>query len=431
MKILSPLRGSQSNSIESFPGLTPGAINFRPLGGLFVGSLLRLLISALALGSLFSLAPAQTDNTPFPQATELQHGPPLTNQEFVQLLYQLPRHPEEREKLIDDIRKRGIAFPLTDGLRSLVATKSGNDTTLRHILEEADRRRTNPVVAALPPSSEGLELLELTRKATLGAAERMPDFLVKQNITRYVAYGNTKNWQPDDRLTVAVSYRQSAGEQYKLLSINGLAQGEEGRESSNYSDKLGGTTSTGEYVSILSELFKPETQAEFQMVDTDTLRGRRTIVYEYVVKKELSHQMIKASWAGNRTVVVGFRGRVWIDREANRVLRLEDISTEIPGDFPVTAANSTIDYDWVTINELQHLLPLRAVVELTARVGSQIIQTRNEILFRGYRKFGAEVKIIDIDEKDFPPDKPEQTEPAKPESPPALKPQAPKKPNLL
>src|ERR1700738_2657413 len=431
MKILSPLRGSQSNSIESFPGLTPGAINFRPLGGLFVGSLLRLLISSLALGSLFSLAPAQTDNTPFPQATELQHGPPLTNQEFVQLLYQLPRHPEEREKLIDDIRKRGIAFPLTDGLRSLVATKSGNDTTLRHTLEGADRRRRNPVVAALPPSSEGLELLELTRKATLGAAERMPDFLVKQNITRYVAYGNTKNWQPDDRLTVAVSYRQSAGEQYKLLSINGLAQGEEGRESSNYSDKLGGTTSTGEYVSILSELFKPETQAEFQMVDTDTLRGRRTIVYEYVVKKELSHQMIKASWAGNRTVVVGFRGRVWIDREANRVLRLEDISTEIPGDFPVTAANSTIDYDWVTINELQHLLPLRAVVELTARVGSQIIQTRNEILFRGYRKFGAEVKIIDIDEKDFPPDKPEQTEPAKPESPPALKPQAPKNPNLL
>ncbi len=387
-------------------------------------SLLGLLV-----GLFVSAACAQTDNTPFPQATELQHGPPLTNQEFVQLLYQLPKHPEERDKLIDDIRKRGIAFPMTDGLRSLVATKSGNDADLRHTLEEADRRRTNPVVASLPPSSEGLELLERTRKATLGAAERMPDFLVKQNITRYVAYGNTKNWQPDDRLTVAVSYRQNAGEQYKLLSINGLPQGEEGRESSTYSDKLGGTTSTGEYVSILSELFKPETQADFQMVDTDTLRGHRTIIYEYVVKKELSHQMIKASWAGNRTVVVGFRGRVWIDRETNRVLRLEDISTEIPGDFPVTAANSTIDYDWVSINELQHLLPLRAVVELTARVGSQVTQTRNEILFRGYRKFGAEVKIIDIDEKDFPSEKPEQTEPAKPVGPPALKPQQPKKPN--
>lgn len=425
---LSPLRGSHFSS-RSIPGLTPGATICRPLRELVVVPSLRSLIGILILLVSVSAASAQTDNTPFPPPTELQHGPPLTSQEFVRVLYQLPKHPEERDKLIDEIRKRGIAFPLTDGLRSLVATKSGNDADLRHTLEEADRRRTNPIVASLPRSAEGIELLEQTRKATLGAAERMPDFLVKQNITRYVAYGNTKNWQPDDRMTVAVSYRQNSGEQYKLLTVNGMPLSEEARESSTYGDKLGGTTSTGEYVSILSELFKPETQAEFQMVDTDTLRSRRTIIYEYVVKRELSHQMIKASWAGNRTVVTGFRGRIWIDRETNRVLRLEDISTEIPGDFPVTAANSTIDYDWVNINQLQHLLPSRAVVELTARVGSQTIQTRNEILFRGYRKFGAEVKIIDIDEKDFPPEKPEQSEPPRPETPPALKPQPPKKPN--
>jgi hypothetical protein len=386
-----------------------------------------LFFLSLCVGAHLSAAFAQTNNTPFPQPTELQHGPPLTNQEFVLLLYQLPKHAELRDKLVDEVRKRGIAFPLTPGLRSLVATKSGNDASLIHTLEEADRRRLNPAVATLPRTTEGLELLERTRMATLSAATRMPDFLVKQNIIRYVAYGNTRNWQSDDRLTVAVSYRQNAGEQYKLLAVNGLPQGDAASEGSTYGDKLGGTTSTGEYVSILSELFRPETQAEFQMVDTDTLRGRRTIVYEYTVKRELSHQMIKASWAGNRTVVTGFRGRIWIDRETNRVLRLEDISTEIPGDFPVTAATSTIDYDWVSINEQRHLLPSRAVVELTARVGAQTIQTRNEILFRGYRKFGAEVKIIDIDEKDFPPDKPEETEPPRPETKPELKP-APKKP---
>ena len=71
----------------------------------------------------------------------------------------------------------------------------------------------------------------------------------------------------------------------------------------------------------------------------------------------------------------------------------------------------------------------RAVVELTARVGSQIEQTRNDILFRGYRKFGAEVKITDLDEKDFPPDKPEETAPPRPETAPVLKPATPKKPN--
>jgi hypothetical protein len=419
MKTLSPLRGLQSYSEDSFSRLTRGA-------ALVVVPSLRSLFGILLLFVSFSSVVAQTDNTPFPQPTELQQGPPLTNQEFVQLLFQLPKHPEGRDKLIDDIRKRGIAFPMTDGLRSLVATKSGNDSLLRHTLEEADRRRANPVVASLPPSSEGLELLERTRKATLGAAEKMPDYIVKQQIIRSHAYGQSKNWAVYDRLSIAVSYRQSAGEDYKLLAVNGMPPG----ETQNYGIKLGGTISTGEYVTALSDLFKPETRAEFNMVDTDTLRERRTVIYEYEVKKEFSHQTLGWGEGGSISLqtVAGYRGRIWVDRETNRVLRLEDISTEIDPGFPITAASKVIDYDWVSINEQQHLLPSRAVVELTDRVRGQTEETRNEILFRGYRKFGAEVKIIDIDEKDFPPDKPEQSEPPKPDAPPTLKPQLPKKP---
>ena len=377
------------------------------------------------LGGFFvSISSAQTSSTPFPQATELQQGPPLTNQEFVQLLYQLPKHPEAKDKLVDDIRKRGIAFPLTDGLRSLVATKSGNDAALQRTLAEADRRRANPVVASLPPTTEGLELLERTRKATLGAAEKMPDYLVKQQITRSHAYGQSKNWAVYDRLSIAVSYRQTAGEDYKLLSINGMPA----TQDQSYGMKLGGTTSTGEYVTALSDLFKPESRAEFNMVDTDTLRGRRTVIYEYEVKKQFSRQTLGWGEGGalRQQTVAGYRGRIWVDRENNRVLRLEEISTEIDPGFPITAANTLIDYEWVAINEQEHLLPSRAVVQLTSRDRGQTEETRNEILFRGYRKFGAEVKIIDIDEKDFPPDKPEE-EPKKPEAPPALKP-TPKKP---
>jgi hypothetical protein len=378
------------------------------------------------LGGFFvSVSSAQTSNAPFPQATELQQGPPLTNQEFVQLLYQLPKHPEAKDKLVDDIRKRGIAFPLTDGLRSLVATKSGNDAALQRTLAEADRRRSNPVVASLPPTTEGLELLERTRKATLGAAETMPDYLVKQQIARSHAYGQSKNWAVYDRLSIAVSYRQSAGEDYKLLSINGMPA----TQDQSYGMKLGGTTSTGEYVTALSDLFKPESRAEFNMVDTDMLRGRRTIIYEYEVKKQFSHQILGWGEGGSlrQQTIAGYRGRIWVDRENNRVLRLEEISTEIDPGFPITAANTLIDYEWVAINEQEHLLPSRAVVQLTSRDRGQTEETRNEILFRGYRKFGAEVKIIDIDEKDFPPDKPEE-EPKKPEAPPALKPAPKKKP---
>ena len=111
-----------------------------------------LVLSLLILSAASFTVSAQTDNTPFPQPTELQHGPPLTSQEFVRLVYQLPTHPEERDKLVDEIRKRGIAFPMTSGLQSLVATKSGNDSLLRHTLEEADRRRANPAAAAFSAS---------------------------------------------------------------------------------------------------------------------------------------------------------------------------------------------------------------------------------------------------------------------------------------
>jgi hypothetical protein len=64
-----------------------------------------------------------------------------------------------------------------------------------------------------------------------------------------------------------------------------------------------------------------------------------------------------------------------------------------------------IDYDWVTIGENKFVLPTRSEVLITAINKRQVVQSRNEIRFRGYRKFGAELKVIDeIDEKDFPPE---------------------------
>lgn len=390
----------------------------------------RNLLLLTFVGFLLVITPAAgVAQSPFPQATDLQHGPPLTNQEYVSMLYQLPRHPEGRDRIVDEIRKRGIAFPVTQGLLSLTATKSGNDPVLRRTLEEANRRRENPEVASLPPATEGFELLERTRKATLGAARQMPDYLVKQQIIRSRALGTTSNWNVYDRLSIAVSYRQTIGEQYKLLSVNGMPPSVDEQEGSTYGDKLGGTTSSGEYVSMLSELFEPGTRAEFEMVDTDTLRGHRAIVYEYSVKREFSKQTLKFQASVESTpleTIVGYQGRIWVDREDNRVLRLETISVEIPAGFPITAAKSVIDYDWVSINDVSHLLPSRAIIELTSHLGTQTEQTRNDILFRGYRKFGTEVKITDINEKDFPPDKPEETVPNKP--PESNEPPDPNKP---
>ncbi|CAN5814935.1 hypothetical protein BH18ACI4_BH18ACI4_28150 [soil metagenome] len=329
---------------------------------------------------------------------------PLTSKEIVSLVYQLPQHPEKRDEIVEEIRNRGIGFPLTSGLRSLVATKSGNDALLRRTLEEAERRRTNPTASALPSETEANELLGRTSVATLAAAAAMPDFIVKQLIRRTVAYGNTNNWIPQDNLSIAVSYRANIGEEYKILTVNGLPQGPEMKETRDYSKYVGGASSSGvEYISSLASLFMPASKTTFRPVDTDLLQTRRTIVYEYEVKKSDSRLTLtadKTSFAN-----VGSRGRIWIDRETNRVLRFEQIATEIPPDFPITAASTLIDYDWVTIGENEFVLPIRSEVLITAINKRQVVQSRNEIRFRGYQKYGAELKVIDeIDEKDFPPE---------------------------
>ncbi len=373
---------------------------------IFRNSSFRSIVLLFMLAGCFSLAQAQSGSTP------------ITSQELVRLVYQLPAHPEKRDEIIEEIRKRGINFTLTSGLRSIVATKSGNDMLLRRTLEEAERRNVSPSTSRPPSEVEAADVLTKTRVATLDASEAMPDFIVKQQITRSRALNNTNNWSTMDRLTVAVSYRASAGEEYKLVAINGLPPGKEMKEGEGY-QQMGGASSAGEYVSMLAALFSEVTRATFKPVDTDTLRSKRTIIYEFEVQQKYSKLSLQTN--GERSVVTGYRGRIWVDRESFRVLRIEEIATAIPADFPITAASSLIDYDWVTINERQYLLPSSAEIKMSSRLGerttqtstgalrvsNETLQTRNLIRFRNYQKYGAEVKIIE-DIEDFEDDPPEK-----------------------
>lgn len=341
---------------------------------------------------------------------------PFTNEEFLARVRLLPKRPDLKAELIDELRRRGINFTLTSGLRSVVATKSGHDAELRRVLEEAERRYLNPeTVGPRPSDAEAAELLARTREATLASSERMPDFVVKQLIARAYAFGKTKNWVPQDRLVVGVSYRASEGERYRLLAQNGLpAPGGLSDESGDYTD-AGGTSSTGEFVTALKALFAEESKTDFKLLGTDTIRNRRALIYQYEVRLPHSGQTI--SYGKVRTVRVGYRGKVWIDREHARVLRIESEAVDIPADFPVTATKRAVDYDWVNIpGQGDYLLPSRAVLEMTALSNNQLYQSRNDIRFRGYQKYGTELKIIedDIFEEGEP-----VAEPAEPEKPPA------------
>jgi hypothetical protein len=344
---------------------------------------------------------------------------PLTQTEYVQLLYDLQQHPNKKDEIVETIRKRGLGFVLTDGLRELTLSKSRSDETLKRTVEEANRRRENPAAFQLPPEKESAEALAKSREATLAAVDEMPDFLVKQVILRSVGYAGTNKFTPTDRLLIAVGYRASGEEEYRVLSLNGIPQS--ASENKHSYEDMGGSSSTGEFVTVLSTIFKPENKTRFEAVDTDLLRGRRAIVYSFETGRENAKLLLKASGTVSGETVAGIKGRIWIDRDNFRVLRVQSQATEIPDSFVIRASSQNIDYDWVTINNQKYLLPSLAEFRITGREGKDLFENRNEIRFREYRKFDVDIKVLDDDEPvdDTPPQTtPQPTPPAAPEKKP-------------
>ncbi len=327
-------------------------------------------------------------------------GSPLTQADYVKMLYSLQKTPGVKADIIEALRKRGIDFVVTDGIRSLTRSKGANGEELKRALEEAERRRQNPVTAQLPSTKESSDLLENTRKKTLEAVGEMPDFVVKQQIQRSAAYAGTGNFRNLDRLVVAVSYRASGEENYKVLSVNGILQADP--KSKQSYEEVGGTSSTGEFVTMLATIFKPESQTKFEIVDTDFIRGRRAILFDFEIVKDLAQQIVSAVGYSTDTTITGMKGRLWIDRDDARVLRIDSEATEIPANFPIRTAKRSIDYEWVKIEDERYLLPSVSDVRLTLRDKAVIYETRNLIRFKDYQKYGSEVKILDEDVKPEP-----------------------------
>ena len=318
---------------------------------------------------------------------------PLTQAEYVRMLYAIQKTPATKAELIDALRRRGIDFVLTDGIRGLTRSKGANDDELKRALEEAERRRQNPAAVKLPTELEVTGIIEKTRKKTLEAVEEMPDFVVKQQIQRSAAYAGTGNFRNLDKLVVAVSYRSSGEETYRLLSKNGAIQ--QSAEAKGSYEEAGGTSSTGEFVTMLATIFKPESDAEFSPVQTDLVRGRETVIFDFSVARDKAKQQVVSGGPGEFTqsTITGMKGRIWIDRKEYRVLKVESEATEIPEGFPIRTARRTIDYDWTTIADEKYLLPLVSDVRLTFREKSSVYETRNLIRFTNYQKFGTEIII--------------------------------------
>lgn len=339
----------------------------------------------------------------------LSQEKPLSQAEYVKLLYGLQKNPATKADIVDALRRRGISFPLTDGVRGLTRSKGGNDDELKRALEEAERRRQNPEGSKLPSPSETAGFIDKARAMALETVDEMPDFVVKQLITRAEAYAGTGNWRPYDTLVIAVSYSTEKGEQYRLLAQNG-APVQDSTTANSYGG-LEGATSGGEFVEDLAKIFKPASKTRFDLLTTDTIRGRRALVYEYSINIE-NNKDGGVGLKGAKGVVVdsapaGEKGRLWIDRENHRVLRIEYQLTDIAPTFAVKAVTKSIDYDMVEIAGEKYLLPIVSDFRGTVQgTNNKRYESRNLIRFRNYQKYGTDVIAVDEDSEPAVEEKP-------------------------
>jgi hypothetical protein len=255
--------------------------------------------------------------------------------------------------------------------------------------------QAQPVADAAParddeprePTAEDLAklpLIEQTRYHALKFLDELPNFIVSQFVTRSVQTPEQKDWQQRDKLEMELTYRVKEGEKFKLLKIND-------KPTSMSYESLGGATSTGEFGTMLAGLFSPQSQATFKETRQEIFKGRPTVLYEFAVKKGNSNNTITDKTSG-RTVTTAYSGTVWVEVETARVLRIEQASEDIQRGFPITLAESAVEYEWIKIGEQKYLLPVAAEVLL----GSDINRTysRNVIELKNYKMFGTEMKLI-------------------------------------
>lgn len=236
-----------------------------------------------------------------------------------------------------------------------------------------------PAVVIPPPSQEEQgRIIDQARDYALSYTKRLPDFMCTQVTRRYYDPTGMEFWQKEDTITIRLSYFEQK-ENYKVILVNNHV-------ADTSIDALGGATSTGEFGTMLKELFEPDTRAEFGWERWATLRGRRTYVFNYRVAQ--NHSKWHVNYQRRVEVVPGYHGLVYVDKETGAVVRVT-LEAELPPSFPLQAAGTMLDYDFTDISGQQFLLPLRA--QMRMREGKFLL--KNDVEFRLYRKFSADATI--------------------------------------
>ena len=279
-------------------------------------------------------------------------------------------------RAVEDLQGQGA------GPRTVAALKALSESSAS--LSTAPPPPPKPVVVAPAPPSAAEQksaLAEITNYA-LNYSQGLPNYICTQVTERNVdPTGSGDRWQLIDRVQEQLTYFDHK-ESYKVTMVSG-------KMVTNVThDQLGGARSSGEFGTMLQEIFVPGTQTEFNWERWGTLDAHRMYVFTYRVKQGNSGYSITHDPSG-RKIISGYHGEIFADRDSRAIMRVTLICDTIPADYPIQDVKLDMRYELTSIAEQKFVLP--ANYELTSRDGVNLV--RNLAEFRLYRKFGAEATI--------------------------------------
>jgi hypothetical protein len=233
---------------------------------------------------------------------------------------------------------------------------------------------------AAPPANPHMALIEQAREAAATFLEGLPNYVCQEQTTRYVSETRQPSWNVVDVVSAEVVYDDHQ-ESYRNLEING--------KPTKKSPEDSGAWSTGEFGTILGNLFAPQSAAEFKYSQEDTVAHRATSVFDFKVVRVRSNWKI---WVPGQYIVPTYKGSVWIDKKTGQVLRIEMQAKEVPEAFPEISVETAVDYDTISLGSSDRfLLPVHAEALSCWRNSNEC--QRNVIEFRNYHKFEGESVI--------------------------------------
>jgi len=299
--------------------------------------------------------------------------------------------------VIEDLQADGAGQFTVKALQKLAEQSRG--------LKPAVVQKDEPYVPPPPPTAaEQAKIIEDIRQYVANYDSGMPDYICLEVEQRMISpshggrSGNDPSFRLMDTITSRITYFNHEEKKEPILNGSSPVKGDY--------ESLGGATARGDFETALRMLFDPKTEARFEWERWTTWDGHLTMVFSYQVSRDRSQYRI-GTQENKIERITAYNGSVYVDADPpHAVTRLKTVAVDIPTDFPIQRADTTLDYRYTDIGGQQFLLPFSEDILLDGPDGL----AKNSNTFKFYRKYEVGSSIsFDLNALSATPDSPKET----------------------